>query len=111
MELQEGSREALYQIMVARYYSSSLGRFMAVDPHGGVFGNPQSLNRYAYALNNPLRFTDPRGLAANGGMIGGSGCQGNALCLAGLGGPDAMIPNHGRGHGAYSPTQPTFGVD
>jgi len=24
-------------------------------------GNPQALNRYAYALNNPLRYTDPSG--------------------------------------------------
>jgi len=24
-------------------------------------GNPQSLNRYAYTLNNPLRYTDPSG--------------------------------------------------
>jgi len=24
-------------------------------------GNPQALNRYAYALNNPLRYTDPTG--------------------------------------------------
>jgi len=24
-------------------------------------GNPQSLNRYAYTLNNPLRYTDPTG--------------------------------------------------
>ncbi len=23
--------------------------------------NPQSLNRYAYALNNPLRYNDPSG--------------------------------------------------
>jgi len=24
-------------------------------------GNPQSLNRYAYALNNSLKYTDPDG--------------------------------------------------
>jgi uncharacterized protein RhaS with RHS repeats len=65
--------------MLARYYSSSLGRFMAVDPLGGALENPQSLNRYAYALNNPLRFTDPSGLAANGGLYGGSGSVGGAL--------------------------------
>ncbi len=26
-------------------------------------GNPQTLNRYAYVLNNPLRYTDPSGHA------------------------------------------------
>jgi len=46
----------------ARYDSSSLGRFMTPDPLGGSLANPQSLNKYAYALNNPLRFTDPTGL-------------------------------------------------
>jgi len=49
--------------MVARYYSSSLGRFMSPDPASESINveNPQSWNRYAYVMNNPLRFIDPRG--------------------------------------------------
>jgi RHS repeat-associated protein len=46
----------------ARYLGSSLGRFMSPDPMGGHLENPQSLNRYAYVLNNPLSLTDPTGL-------------------------------------------------
>ena len=49
--------------MLARYYSSSLGRFMAVDPSSSSvsLGNPQSWNRYAYASNNPIVMVDPNG--------------------------------------------------
>jgi RHS repeat-associated protein len=62
MELQVGSREALYQIMLARYYSSSLGRFMAVDPgNDTTVGDPQSWNKYSYTGNNPLIYIDPNG--------------------------------------------------
>jgi RHS repeat-associated protein len=46
----------------ARYFGSSMGRMLSPDPIGGDLSNPQSLNKYAYALNNPLRFTDPTGL-------------------------------------------------
>jgi RHS repeat-associated protein len=62
MELQAGSKEPLYQIMLARYYSSSLGRFMAVDA-GNATGaeDPQSWNRYSYVRNNPLGRIDPDG--------------------------------------------------
>jgi hypothetical protein len=49
--------------MVARYYSSSLGRFMAVDPVGGSAENPQSWNRFVYVRNNPLQFVDLTGEA------------------------------------------------
>lgn len=47
-----------------RQYSSTQGRWLAPDPFGGSYdaGNPQSLNRYVYVLNNPLSFIDPLGL-------------------------------------------------
>jgi RHS repeat-associated protein len=49
----------------ARYYASSMGRFMSPDPSQLYYAdptNPQSLNLYSYALNNPLKNTDPTGL-------------------------------------------------
>jgi len=45
-----------------RYLSSGFGRFLSPDPTFGRPGRPQTLNRYAYVLNNPLRFIDPTGL-------------------------------------------------
>ena len=45
----------------ARYYDSSLGRFAQADTIVPQPGNPQSLNRYSYAANNPLRYGDPSG--------------------------------------------------
>jgi RHS repeat-associated protein len=48
----------------ARYYASSMGRFMSPDPmlNSGRPDNPQSWNRYAYVKNNPLGRIDPTGL-------------------------------------------------
>jgi RHS repeat-associated protein len=45
-------------------YSAMQGRFTSVDPlmASGSTGSPQSWNRYSYAYNNPLRFTDPSGM-------------------------------------------------
>ncbi len=45
----------------ARDYSSSRGRWLAVDPVLGDLANPQRLNRYAYAVNDPVNFLDPDG--------------------------------------------------
>jgi len=52
----------------ARYYGSSMGRFMTPDwssvatavPYAD-FGNPQSLNLYSYTKNNPTTLRDPNG--------------------------------------------------
>ncbi len=45
-----------------RKYSSNLGRWLSPDPKAGNITNPQSLNRYAYVLNNPTNGIDPLGL-------------------------------------------------
>jgi len=47
----------------ARQYDSSLGRFISPDTAGVDHADPQSLNRYSYCLNNPLRYVDPSGNA------------------------------------------------
>lgn len=48
----------------ARYFSGAQGRFTSPDPEGigSSSHDPQSWNMYAYARNNPLRYTDPFGL-------------------------------------------------
>ena len=63
-ELERDSDTGLDHAMF-RQYSSTMGRFMSPDPSGLYFAdptNPQSLNLYSYALNNPLKNTDPTGL-------------------------------------------------
>jgi RHS repeat-associated protein len=50
---------------LARQYDPKQGRWVSPDPVGASLGdptNPQSLNLYAYVLNNPLSSTDPLGL-------------------------------------------------
>jgi RHS repeat-associated protein len=47
--------------MNGRVYDPSLGRFLTPDPNVQFISNLQSYNRYAYAGNNPLRYTDPTG--------------------------------------------------
>lgn len=49
--------------MHARFCSPLTARFATVDPaHSASKSKPQSLNRYTYALGNPLKFVDPSGL-------------------------------------------------
>ena len=48
----------------ARYCSTRHGRFVTRDPTTGNDGDSQSLNRYLYALNNPVRLIDISGLSA-----------------------------------------------
>ena len=77
----ERDPESSLDYFVARYYSSGYGRFLSPDeftggpvdafsssdplPPGALpyadITNPQSLNKYTYTFNNPLKYTDPDG--------------------------------------------------
>ncbi|CAI4032688.1 hypothetical protein DNFV4_03118 [Nitrospira tepida] len=45
----------------ARYYDPTLGRFISADTIVPNPRDPQDLNRYTYAGNNPFKYTDPTG--------------------------------------------------
>jgi len=47
--------------MQARYYDSSIGQFLSVDPVTPSAGKVEALGTYAYAENNPATRTDPDG--------------------------------------------------
>ncbi len=51
-----------------RNYASAQGRWLGPDSYLGSYNltSPQSMNRYAYALNNPTSFTDHKGLFLDG---------------------------------------------
>lgn len=51
----------------ARFYDPLLGRFLSPDRYPPSIDSPASLNRYAYVLNAPTRYTDPLGLSE--GMV------------------------------------------
>ena len=47
----------------ARQYDAGLGRFISADTATPNYSDPQSLNRYSYCQNNPVKYIDPTGHA------------------------------------------------
>ncbi len=80
--------------MNGRVYDFETGMFLSADPVDLVTGYTQTIGRYAYVQNNPLKYTDPTGYWSIGGsFIGGvvgfvTGGVGGAIVGAVIGGND-----------------------
>uniref|UniRef100_UPI00069648FD RHS repeat domain-containing protein n=1 Tax=Streptomyces odonnellii TaxID=1417980 RepID=UPI00069648FD len=81
----------------AREYDPSTGRFISADPVMDL-ADPQQINGYAYADNNPTTYSDPTGLAIPECMTGEIKCQG--------GKPVFDKPSKGKGGGKKSSPPP-----
>jgi RHS repeat-associated protein len=85
----EGATAGYAYDTLNRRYSAAQSRWVSPDPAGlGAvdFSNPQSWNRYAYVLNNPLAFTDMLGLQWWGqdcGLSGSNNCGNSRVILDG----------------------------
>jgi RHS repeat-associated protein len=82
----------------ARYYDAYLNRWTQPDSIIPDWYNPQSLNRFAYVYNNPIKYTDPTGHDV--------GCAGNDInTCAGDSDADRVyddpVPQNLRGQSAY----------
>ena len=58
--------------MNGRCYDPVMSSFLSVDAFVQSPDNSQSFNRYAYCMNNPLKYTDPSGWVMQGGMNPGN---------------------------------------
>ena len=102
----------------ARYYDPVIGRFISPDTIVPDLLDPQSLNRYSYVYNNPLRYTDPTGhcpwciwIAIGVGVTAGSVSSGiqsdwdlKATLVGGvIGGVSAAV-----GYGVFEPAMAAF---
>jgi RHS repeat-associated protein len=65
-----GGKSGIYHYG-ARFYSADIGRFLSPDTIVPGAENPQALNRYAYVLDNPLKYSDPTGHKWDDGTKGG----------------------------------------
>ncbi len=59
-EILLGGVDGLY-FYNARWYDSSLGRFLSADTVIPQPGDSQAWDRFAYSLNNPVKYVDPTG--------------------------------------------------
>ena len=77
--------------MNGRIYSPKLGRMLSPDPVTQAPENGQNYDRYTYAYNNPLKYSDPSGYSSELGQDGGVtvGYGGTSGGIVGTGGRSA----------------------
>ena len=82
--------------MNGRMYDPALSRVLSVDNYIQAPEFSQSFNRYAYCMNNPLKYTDPSGefffAAAGIGIFLNAACWGAAIGAATYTASAAMSP-------------------
>jgi RHS repeat-associated protein len=85
----ERDQESNNDYFSARYYGSSMGRFLSPDWSAKVepvpyakLDDPQSLNLYAYVGNNPLTSIDPDGHCSGDGSCAALDGQGAFAAIA-----------------------------
>ncbi|MFA7444215.1 MAG: RHS repeat-associated core domain-containing protein, partial [Lysobacteraceae bacterium] len=86
-ERQGGPLDHVY--LRARHYDPQRGRFLSVDPHGGLIEQPVTLNPYLYGNADPVNHLDPSGelafLAPVVGTFAGLGVLGSVAVIAAIG--------------------------
>jgi RHS repeat-associated protein len=92
--------------MNGRIYDPLIGRFMSADPNVTNPYDLQSFNRYAYVLNNPLRYTDPTGYNEDG--PGGHGSEAGGY--GGCGGDCGRSGGSGSGGKSFTPADGGIGI-
>jgi RHS repeat-associated protein len=97
----------------ARYYASTMGRWMSPDwadkpeavPYSSL-DNPQSLNLYGYVLNNPLSHADADGHCCEGAWNQFAGAAGGVLNIV----PQSINLINSAGNAALSLTSTSYRI-
>ena len=93
--------------MRARYYSYEMRRFINADVIAGKLSNAITLNRYAYANDNPAMNVDPTGLLVGALIVGGLLLGGLLIGLTGCSSKDeSTSSNNQSSQNRQSKTEP-----